>query len=47
MSVFDGIQLPKVIYETDSPYNGHIQVVQIGNTLKIKVDKFEQSISHD
>ncbi len=47
MNVFEGLQLPKVIYETDSDYNGHIQVVQVGSTRKIKVDKFEQSISHN
>lgn len=46
MSVFDGLQLPKVIYETDSELNGHIQVVQIGETRKIKVNKIDQSISH-
>lgn len=47
MNIFEGIQLPKVIYETNSDYNGHIQVVQVGNTRKIKVDKIEQSISHE
>jgi spermidine synthase len=46
MTIFDGLQLPKVIYETDSEFNGHIQVVQIGNTRKIKVDKIDQSISY-
>jgi spermidine synthase len=46
MSVFDGIQVPKVIYETQSKYNGNIQVVQVGSTRKIKVDGVEQSVNH-
>jgi spermidine synthase len=46
MNIFDGIQPPKVIYETDSKFNGHIQVVQVGDTRKIKVDKIDQSISY-
>jgi len=46
MSVFDGIQVPKVIYETQSKYNGNIQVVQVGSTRKIKVDGIEQSVNH-
>ena len=46
MTIFDGLQLPKVIYETDSEFNGHIQVVQIGNTKKIRVDNIDQSISY-
>ncbi len=46
MNIFDGLQLPRVIYEADSKYNGHIQVVQIGNTKKIKVDRIDQSISY-
>lgn len=46
MSVFDGIQIPKVIFETQSKYNGNIQVVQVGSTRKVKADKFEQSVNH-
>ncbi len=46
MGVFDGLQLPKILFETDSKYNGHIQVWQVGNTKKIKVDKIDQSISY-
>lgn len=46
MSVFDGIQVPKVIYETQSKYNGNIQVVQVGSTRKLKVDGIEQSVNH-
>lgn len=46
MNIFDGIQLPKIIYEAESKYNGKIQVWEIGQTRKIKVDKIDQSISH-
>ncbi|KKS55155.1 MAG: Spermidine synthase [candidate division WWE3 bacterium GW2011_GWD2_42_34] len=46
MNIFDGIQLPKIIYETDSKYNGKVQVWEVGKTRKIKVDKIDQSISH-
>lgn len=47
MNIFTGIQSPKVIYETDSKYNGHIKVVQFGSTLKIKVDGIDQSLNPD
>lgn len=46
MSVFDGIQLPKIIFEAESKYNGKIEVWQVGKNKKIKVDHFEQSVSH-
>ena len=46
MNLFTGLKVPKVIFETSSELNEHIQVVQIGNTRKIKVDDIEQSISH-
>ncbi len=46
MNIFDGIQLPKIIYEADSKYNGKIQVWELGKLRKIKVDKIDQSISH-
>lgn len=46
MSVFDGIQIPKVIYETDSKYNGHIEVFQVGNVRKVKVNNVDQSVNH-
>lgn len=46
MNIFDGIQLPKIIFEQESKYNGKVQVWEIGNTRKIKVDKIDQSLSH-
>lgn len=46
MTVFDGIKVPKILFETQSKYNGNIQVVQVGETRKIKVDRFEQSVNH-
>ena len=47
MSVFSGIQLPKTIYTTESKYNGKIEVMEIGKTRKIKVDKATQSLNWD
>lgn len=47
MGVFDGIQIPKVIYETQSKYNGNIQVFQLGSLRKLKVDQTDQSVSHN
>ncbi len=47
MTVFDGIKIPKVLFETQSKYNGTIQVMQVGSTRKIKVDRVEQSINHE
>lgn len=37
--------MPKIIYSTDSEFNGHIDVVQVGKTRKIKVDDIEQSLN--
>ncbi len=45
MNIFDGIQIPKIIYEAKSKYNGNIQVYQLGTTRKIKVDNFDQSVN--
>jgi spermidine synthase len=45
MTIFDGLQPPKVLYEVDSKYNGHIKVIQVGETRKIKVDRIDQSLS--
>ncbi|HLB51666.1 hypothetical protein A3F07_00540 [candidate division WWE3 bacterium RIFCSPHIGHO2_12_FULL_38_15] len=47
MSVIQNLSLPKVIYETDSPYNGHIQVVEAGKTRRVIVDKITQSLNWD
>lgn len=40
-----GLMAPKVIYSTDSEINGHIDVIQVGKTRKIKVDDIEQSLN--
>jgi len=47
MSVFDGLKIPRVIYETNSKLNGRIQVVEVGSTRKILVDDIAQSISRN
>ena len=46
VNIFTGLQSPKVIYETDSKYNGHIQVIEFGDIRRIMVDGFAQSVSH-
>jgi spermidine synthase len=46
MTVFSGIQIPKVTFETDSKYNGHIEVIEVGTVRKLKVNKVEQSVNH-
>ncbi|MFZ2664530.1 MAG: hypothetical protein WAX66_04165 [Patescibacteria group bacterium] len=45
MSIFSGLKIPIVIYETESKLNGNIKVVEVGNTRKILVDDISQSIS--
>ncbi len=45
MSVFAGISLPEVIYETSSKYNENIKVLQVGDVFKLSVNNFVQSLS--
>lgn len=47
MSVFDGLKIPKIIYETDSKKNGHIRVIEVGSTRKILVNNIIQSLNPD
>ena len=47
MSVFDGLKMPKVIYETDSDLNGHIRIVDVGKTRKLVVGNTVQSLNPD
>lgn len=47
MSVFEGLSLPKILYVTESTYNGRIEVVEVGKTRKIIVDKTTQSVNWD
>lgn len=46
MNIFTGLQAPKIIYETQSKYNGTIRVYESGNIRKLIVDDIMQSISH-
>ncbi|MFA6981695.1 MAG: methyltransferase domain-containing protein [Patescibacteria group bacterium] len=46
MNVFANISLPKVIFETDSKYNGKISVIKQGESLKLSVNGVVQSMSH-
>jgi len=45
MSVFDSLQYPKIIYETESKLNGKIRVVEVGKTRKLLTNNVLQSIS--
>ena len=47
MTVFDGIKLPKTIYEVDSQFNGKISVIEVGSTRKLSVDGVVQSVNWD
>lgn len=47
MSVFDGLKMPKVIYQVESKLNGLIQVVDVGSTRKMIVENTIQSINPD
>lgn len=47
MSVFSGLNMPKVIYDTSSELNGRIRIVDVGNTRKMLVDNTIQSINPD
>lgn len=47
MTVFDGLQLPKTLYEVTSEFNGKISVIEVGSTRKLSVDGIIQSVSWD
>lgn len=48
MSVFDGLKMPKVIYETDSEINGLIRIVDVGSsTRRLVVGNTIQSLNSD
>jgi len=47
MSVFDGLKMPKVIYQVESELNGRIQVVDVGSTRKLIVENTLQSVNPD
>jgi spermidine synthase len=41
------IQIPKILDEVDSVYNGKIRIVHVGNTKKIMVENIVQSVNWD
>jgi spermidine synthase len=45
VSFLANVKLPKVIFETTSDYNGVIQVIEIGQTLKLSVNNVVQSVN--
>jgi spermidine synthase len=47
MNILQGLQSPKVIYETNSQYNGRIYITEWGHTRKLIVDSILQSINAD
>lgn len=47
MTVFNGLKLPKTIYETESSINGRISVIEVGQTRKLSVDGVVQSVNWD
>lgn len=47
MSVFDGLKMPKVIYEVESKFNGRVRIVDIGSTRKMVVGNTIQSLNPD
>ena len=47
MSVFDGLALPKTIFETHSEISGHISVVEFGKTRRLRVQGLTQSVNWD
>jgi spermidine synthase len=47
MTVFEGIKLPKTIFETHSDFNGTISVIEVGHTRKLSVDGAVQSVNWD
>ena len=47
MSIFQGLALPKTVFETDSDINGHIMVIDAGTTRKLSVGGIIQSVNHN
>ncbi|MFZ5424666.1 MAG: spermidine synthase [Patescibacteria group bacterium] len=45
MSIFAGVEMPRVIHQTSSEFNGNIEVVEKNNVRKIFVDGHLQSVS--
>lgn len=45
MTVFDNIKSPEVIYKVESKHNKMLEVIKIGNTLKLRVNGIDQSVS--
>lgn len=46
-SLLSAIKPIKKLYETESQYNGHVEVLEVGRTKKIKVDGIDQSLNHE
>lgn len=46
-TIFSGLKLPKVIYETESEINGKIMVIEVGKTKKLSLGGVVQSVNVD
>jgi spermidine synthase len=46
VNIFTGLQSPKVIYETESKFNGNIKVVEFSGVRRLVVDNITQSVSY-
>ena len=47
MTIFQDLALPKVIYETSSQYNEHIDILEMGRTRRLRVNNTTQSVNYD
>lgn len=45
MDIYSSLKMPKVIYTTESEYNGKIEVIENGKTRKIRVADIDQSLN--
>jgi len=45
MTIYTALKHPITIYSVDSAYNGHIEVLEVGHTKKLKVDGIDQSVN--
>jgi spermidine synthase len=47
MNIYTALKTPNIIYSVDSEYNGHIEVLEVGHTRKLKVEGIDQSVNWD
>lgn len=47
MNIYSALKIPKILYTAESKYNGKIEVLEMGKTRKIRVDRITQSVNWD